>query len=343
MLEFLATALAIIMVPSAPLNASDSVSYASVDNGTQMVQPYSQIEVPFTPYKLKAFHGTEIDAYTAPERYDSNDVLNWNNYFRNGYTNAYGATVSLDNVGNMDASTTYNDHGFAWGMNGVGTQKECWILDVYQLIDNKSFIEVDTPQKGDIILYYCGRTMDGGYEYTHSGVVIETLGTAPNGVCGNANTVMVVSKWIYGSTHISRGDLCPYVGDYTHEGLEPAYGVAYFRPHSEHNYNEYEITETTHTSKCACGLKGKTEEHAHNAGYTKFNNSTYHYSNCKCGHQIEELHFWQPYFDDLLTFGIDPDYGINPMIIPSKNKLCCKYCNFIKILKDDEIIILPGH
>ena len=249
------------------------------------------------------------------------------------------------------ATTTYNSFAYAFYMHWTDNPVRCWLADLNPFINDKSFIEVDTPQENDIILYYNDYYDDGVYKLDpiHAGIVKEVYNTESNGVCGNANTVEVISKWGEFGRYIHRGDECPYVSKYVFKDYENeiyfdiyATKVKYYRRHTSHNYNEYDITETTHTSKCACGLKGKTEEHAHNAGYTKFNNSTYHYSNCKCGHQIEEIHIWQPYYDNLLTLGIDPEYGINPLIVP-RNKLRCKYCYFIKILKDDEIIAVPWH
>lgn len=161
------------------------------------------------------------------------------------------------------ASYYYNCHSYAW--YSTSTSNFYWIdfpEEFYQ--DNCSYEEVTTPAVGDIICYYAA---DG--TNLHSGIVTAVNVASSNGMCGNSNTVNVISKWGLYGLYEHNGYECPYTTYVQHTvDNPPATTVRYFR------------------------------YHAHAFSYININTNYQHRATCRtCGYTFVESHSWKILLD----------------------------------------------
>ena len=115
----------------------------------------------------------------------------------------------------------------------------------------------------------------------------------------------------------------------------------------KHN-KKFENTDTSyHTVSCACGSINTTENHIYK-NYTKIIGalgSLQHNANCACGASKTENHVWVAYDKNTLSLlGLAENFMVNPFAAGGtfKPMVQCKYCKYIKILKDDEFIPVPN-
>ena len=101
---------------------------------------------------------------------------------------------------------------------------------MYYHAADMSYQEVETPRIGDIICYFDLDAQEA-YQNIHSGIVVGFSGEAANGVCGDANTVIVRSKWGMASLFEHKGDECPYT-----TGEDRDDEVRYYRPRTNASY-----------------------------------------------------------------------------------------------------------
>lgn len=136
----------------------------------------------------------------------------------------------------------YNCHSYAWIEQS--TSNPYYLHDPTPFIEDPYYSETTSPEPGDIIVYYSANNA-----IQHSGVIDEVLSGTSNGVCGDSNLYMVISKWGRGALYRHRGDECPYNNS--------AYVKYYCH---EHLYTYVDRTIYTHTTTCLCGIE-ETEAH----------------------------------------------------------------------------------
>lgn len=126
------------------------------------------------------------------------------------------------------ADCTYNCHSFAW--YSQDTEFNCsWMDDPSSYYNDRSYIEVSIPRKGDIICYFDDNDTNSKSDDSnlHSGIVLEyDSSISSNNVCGIANQVLVLSKWGQVGLYEHQGDYCPYTSNY---GGDADY-VKFYRP-----------------------------------------------------------------------------------------------------------------
>lgn len=293
MLEFLATALAVIMVPSVPLDTVKEQQYLIEEQA--IVQSYQDNASTYSGnVTIKTPNGTNVIAQRTVENIDAtSEYVEWVLNFFNDYETKNGNRVSLKPKMRADGPTTlYNSFSYAWYRYWTDYPEFCQFTDINPFVSDKSFIEVETPQVDDIILYG-NYTYENGVEifkYTHTGIVKEVLNVAPNGVCGNANTVLVWSKWWQYGVMEHTGDMCPFVDKYRLAD-EPAYAVKYYRRHTSHSYTT-KVEGSIHTYACKCG--DTVEKHSYTKRYV--NNGLNHTAYCECGEGKTSFHsYWNRY------------------------------------------------
>lgn len=188
-------------------------------------------------------NNTPVSVYEILGDIDSNMIDQGNEYFDNQYPNA-----------NRKSSATayYNCHSYAWYMNSNTNTYWMNYPTNYYIIEDHSYVEVINPQVGDIICYFDDNetpyNMDDD-ENLHSGIVYELLSGTSNDICGNANLVMVESKWGPAGLYEHRGDECPYTS-YTNG--EADY-VKYYRPNTNNKYALSNYSSVINTSKSING------------------------------------------------------------------------------------------
>ena len=120
-----------------------------------------------------------------------------------------------------DASLRYNCHTYAWAERDTDLAS-VWIDSVGSYIQDGSYVRIDEPEVGCIVLYYSTMSIDyveiqeDGSEitdsiisirsYTHSGVVTEVPENSKE-----LSDITVVSKWGRAGLFSHKGDVCPYV------------------------------------------------------------------------------------------------------------------------------------
>lgn len=297
MIEILATTLAAIMVPAIPFNTAIEFKQYVEHEHTQLEQVLENDSTAFASGQkttIKTPNGTNVEALIYPE-YFSDEAMNfYTNYFK--WYPEYKLRPTTDD----GATTTYNSFAYAFYMHWTDNPVRCWLADLNPFINDKSFIEVDTPQENDIILYYNDYYDDGVYKLDpiHAGIVKEVYNTESNGVCGNANTVEVISKWGEFGRYIHRGDECPYVSKYVFKDYENeiyfdiyATKVKYYRRHTSHSYTT-KVEGSIHTYACKCG--DTVEKHSYTKRYV--NNGLNHTAYCECGEGKTSFHsYWNRY------------------------------------------------
>ncbi len=192
----------------------------------------------------------------------------------------------------------YNCHSFAWYEQNASNIY--WMPNPSAYYMDYSY-EESTGNVGDIICYF-----DSTGFNLHSGIVIARQSGTPNGVCGDANLVTVLSKWGGAGLYQHQGDYCPYVSTY---GGSATY-VKYYKLHihtfvytsyedyhlgicsvcgaqqfSNHSYS-YTIFDDYHIGNCICGKQVIAN---HNHSYTNYN-TIYHTVTCICGENVLESH-----------------------------------------------------
>ncbi len=187
------------------------------------------------------------------------------------------------------ASYQYNCHSYAWYSQDTSTN-DVWIPDPSAFYEDGSYIEVFTPQAGDIVCYYFGD------EIKHSAIV-ESVGTGTsNGKCGNIDLMTVVSKWGAGGLYRHNGYECPYT-EYNTDPQETILicdNVRYYRPaHSSNNQVGYTFT-TVGTHRYGCDMCDYVDlDKTHPATCTNINvGSGHRYSCATCNATKVEAHSW---------------------------------------------------
>lgn len=195
------------------------------------------IGVPYTSNRVEAFQVLQEmeDIY----------IERWNESYSANFPNA----VRL-----RTATSYYNCHSYAW--YSEGSNNDYWIPFPDEFFDgNDSYEEVYSPAVGDIICYY--RESDN--KIIHSGIVTAVNVQASNDLCGNSNTVEVISKWGPGGLYKHNGYECQYT-----TGSNPATTVKYYRYHSHvFTYVRNIVNPSVHTATCStCGYSFE-EYHNH--------------------------------------------------------------------------------
>ena len=170
------------------------------------------------------------------------------------------------------ASAQYNCHAYAW-CDG-NTYSNYWINDPTGFFQNNScYTEVVTPVNGDIICYYYGTKI------IHSGIVYEVNDQLSNNLCGNSNTVEVISKWGHSGAYLHNGYQCPYTTYVEHSVDSPAATtVKYFRYHSHSfSYSRNLGNPSVHTAHCNTCDYSYEEGHT----YSDLPDGTYRCIKCK--------------------------------------------------------------
>lgn len=150
-----------------------------------------------------------------------------------------------------NSTVKFNCHSYAWYSQDCLTN-DVWIDNPATLINGNNYIETYTPVAGDRICYF-----DRAGNNIHSGIVNEVLGGSSNGVCGNANTVTVVSKWGGCGLYKHRGDQCPYTSTYNGS----ARSVKFYRHNHTFRKSYKWVNFRQHNAECYCG-EVKLQGHA---------------------------------------------------------------------------------
>lgn len=192
------------------------------------------IKVPHTNYKVEAY--LILDEL-------SQETLDFYDY---AYSELYPNAVKL-----REGTVKYNCHSYAW--YSTAPDNSYWIDDPYYFHANSSeYLQVTSPQIGDIICYY-----DNSWNILHSGIVTGFTGQESNGLCGNANTVEVTSKWGFAGVYRHNGYECQY----TMFGNGDASRVRYFRKHTHSLVYRNITTYYQHRVSCTTCDFTYTEPH----------------------------------------------------------------------------------
>ncbi|MBO5109783.1 MAG: hypothetical protein J6D21_03605 [Clostridia bacterium] len=174
-------------------------------------------------------NGTPVTAYYTTEDYSEEEKAN----SRRTYEERFPGIEFL-----ADPTPRYNCHSYAWYMSS--STNSYWIESIDAYIDDPTYMVTTTPAEGDIIVYFKPDNVPN-----HSGVIDEVLSGTSNGVCGDANLYMVVSKWSGNALYRHRGDYCPFVREYTGAST-------YVKYYHMHVYTYTNIDIYTHTLNCRC-------------------------------------------------------------------------------------------
>jgi len=155
------------------------------------------------------------------------------------------------------ATATYNCHAYAWHMWNGGSA--CWLNDPTPYIADGSYVETSDPGYGDIICYYTS-----GGTLLHSGIVLSRGAGTSNGVCGNADLMVVRSKWHYDGLYDHAGDDCKYVRE------DGASYVRYYTRHTNHTYTYAPSNIDYHTKACTECAYDEQEAHTWATYGTKY-------------------------------------------------------------------------
>ncbi len=226
----------------------------------------------FTPNSVKVMANIVGTEHTADR------IVLFNNQIATNYPTA----IMLD-----DATQKYNGHSYAWHSQNIDTNNKWVFFPIkYFDTDNKSYSEVTTPQKGDVICYFdfTGRTV-------HSGIVVAVSNTSANGVCEDANRVTVQSKWGSYGLYEHRGDQCIFVTGQEQEG-KASYVKYYRRTNHTHSF-QYDSSLAGSGNICyaetcsGCGVMVMTA-HDYTYDYYSYNNLT-HEAECQWCDSIEDV------------------------------------------------------
>lgn len=282
MIGIFATALAAIILQTTPVNLVTQTNF----NGGEEYSSYSSEQ----SITIKTPNGSNARAYRASEDFSDYDKVVYMNYFKNHPEyNLNPETIDV-------ATFAYNSFSYAfykrWSENAI----DCNLYDCTPFLEDKSFIEVNSPSVDDIIVYFTFNEKNGVYEAIHSGIVLQVYDVQANGVCGNANTVYVQSKWGYFGLYQHRGDECPYIAKYNFSDNYINFDVAatkvkYYRRHASHSYTT-KVEGSIHTYACKCG--DTVEKHSYTKRYV--NNGLNHTAYCECGEGKTSFHsYWNRY------------------------------------------------
>lgn len=226
--------------------------------------------------------------------------------------NTFADDHNIEAVALAPKSGKYNCHSYAWYQQT--TTNEYYLYDPSPYYEDGSYIEVSSPQVGDIICYF-----DENGDNDHSAVIVEV----DNSKSDLLESLTVVSKWGPQELYKHRADNCIYMRftaytrifrnatmPYSHEH---AFGFRHEQIYEEvaeeqyvsnvqchnihcicgdyitqaHTYRYGDITETGHTKSCECGYSD-TEVHEYTKSINK--NTAYHSKKCACGATVDELH-----------------------------------------------------
>ena len=218
----------------------------------------------------------------------------------------------IDAVALAPKSGKYNCHSYAWYQQTTTNVYE--LSDPSPYYEDGSYIEVSSPQVGDIISYF-----DSSDVNIHSGVIV----AVDNSKSDLLESLTVISKWGPQELYKHRADNCIYMNTtaytrffrnattpYSHEHefgfrYEQVYeevadeqydsNVQYHNIHcicgdyitQAHTYTYGDFTETNHTKECICGYSVEEE---HEIVKSTYKNTAYHGSRCACGAIVDELH-----------------------------------------------------
>ena len=218
-------------IATSPLLGDTSNSASVASNNTIVINQENNFRARVCPDSVYTPNGTDVYNYSITQ-------INYNvvSYIDN-LSDSEKTALASNFAGEYpnatyisEATYSYNCHSYAWYSQNSSTN--CyWINQPTAYYDDadKSYQQVDTPQIGDIICYF-DLALSKEYQNIHSGIVVGFSGEASNGVCGDANTVLVRSKWAQAPLYEHKGDECPYVQDY---GADE---VRYYRPRTNAAY-----------------------------------------------------------------------------------------------------------
>jgi hypothetical protein len=221
-------------------------------------------------------------------------------------------------------------------------------------ITNNLYVQTDR-YNAEIIVYY-----NSNGEITHTGRVIQAFDGTSNGICNDANLVMVRSKWDNALIVSHRGDCCPYAGwPYGNGG-----SVKYFAYNHAHNIqisgtnmhnkkcigSDYckldidvphdidcvSVNNLTHMSYCQySGCSYQTID-SHLFDYQQYNESTHKKYCTSCNYSIYESHNWSQLNDILF---VCDDCAQRARFIP----IIHDGINPIDLLNNQSIILYNGN
>lgn len=201
------------------------------------VQALTIINYNKTDYTVQTPNGTVANAWKATNELSEEDKA----FLRTSDEEQFPDIEFL-----AEPSGDYNCHSYAWYQRS--STNEIWLPDIEEYLADPTYIETTTPAVGDIVVYFtpAGNT-------NHSGVIDEILSGTSNGICGDVNLYMVVSKWAQEALYRHRGDRCRFVREY-------GGSCSYVKYYHRHSYRYTNKTAYTHTVECGC-MEPLTEQH----------------------------------------------------------------------------------
>lgn len=236
--------------------------------------------------------------------------------------------------------------------------------EVSTFFNSETYVETDR-YNAEIIVYY-----NSNGNITHSGRVLQANDGTPNGICGDANLVQVISKWGGGFICVHRGDCCPYSGGEYGNGST----VKYYAYNHTHNiqvtcYNNTHHTiscynnsycklniavphtlvhtsngSASHTTSCSHSMCEHQIISNHVINYSQHDESTHSKYCTKCNYQIYESHNWQQLSDILFICSecnqrarfipIIHD-GINPIVLMNSNNIALYNGTYYYVILDN--------
>lgn len=175
--------------------------------------------------KVKTPGGSAVTVLIANRDFDSAYISFLNQQTYNG------CALYATRLGN--ASAKYNCHSYAWYQ--ASTSNPYWINDPSIYISDKSYVEVSSPQAGDIACYYNAKK-----ELIHSAIVEAVAAGPSNPNCDieGSDLILMRSKWGSGALYRHQGNCCPYVKTYCGDG-DMAVSLKYYRV-NKHNCTVWE-------------------------------------------------------------------------------------------------------
>ncbi len=327
MINIIAVALATIMIPTSPANNILPENYTPIVEPTIYVKPTS----------IKTPNGTNVDIIYKEDG-DLAELHNQDASFADYFSYVdRKAGEEFDSDSYIELKTectwTYNNYAYAFYMYWGGDIK-CVIEDPMAFIDDKSFVEVSTPQPDDIVCYFNGNNL------LHAGIIKRVLKESVNKDPGS--NLVVESKWYPSGIFRHRGDLCPYIYKYSDVffNAEGADRVEYYRKHEKHNFvavkGSADKTNKTHTAKCSeCGY---TKEENHSYTY-KYLSDKEHTATCACGVSETGTHTWKTYKPGILSLS---ENTAEPNALTG-SFVRCIFCNYLKKLGNGEFVPIIKH
>lgn len=157
----------------------------------------------------------------------------------------------------LSATRDFNCHSYALYSQSTSSN-EIWINDPSLYYTDGSYLPVDTPQEGDIIVYY--NSSNNNCAYLHSGIITDVPTNFNYTTLTSIDSLTVVSKWGSNGLYSHSGYDCPYVPNNPSglKGKNVANEIKFYRLYTDFHQHSYDVRYVSidnfnHKAFCSCG------------------------------------------------------------------------------------------